>query len=85
MISAVTTTTTTTAAMVSSVAAGLDLSATLSLLALLVGKEMAGGQVSAGSAGVVPGALERFSNVGIVPLLFVFGSVLAARVLAVFQ
>ncbi|RJQ30711.1 MAG: hypothetical protein C4589_02635 [Peptococcaceae bacterium] len=85
MISTVTTTTTTTASMVSSLAAGLDLSATLSLIALLLGKELAGGQVSAGSEATAPGALEKYANVGIIPLLFAFGSVVLTRVLAVFQ
>lgn len=88
MIATVTTTTTTTVTTAASatLAAGLGLLATLTLIAFLVAKELAGAGIeSSGSAGAVTmsRAIDRVLNVAIIPLLIVFGAIVIAKVLAV--
>jgi len=90
MISTVTTTTTTTTAAMSvatgfSTVAGIGLAATISLIILLIIKELAGAAVETSSAPelTLPGSLDRFANVGVIPLLFAFTFIVVSKVLEV--
>ena len=85
MITTVTTVTTITS---SSIAYGLGIVATLLLIALLVVKELAGASVSAGGGGsgmTMSARLDRVLNVGILPLLIVFGAIVIDKVIAVLR
>lgn len=88
MISTVSTVTTTTASTVTtatSLVAGFGLIATITLIALLISKELAGAASENSSAPelTLPGALDRVLNVGIIPLLMVFVSIVFVKVLNV--
>jgi len=88
MISTVSTVTTTTASTVTtatSLVAGFGLIATLTLIALLISKELAGAASENSSAPelTLPGALDRVLNVGIIPLMMVFVSIVFVKVLNV--
>lgn len=90
MISTVTTvtTTTTTASTVTtatSMMAGFGLTATITLIVLLIAKELAGAaSESVPDRGhTLSGALDRVLNVGIIPLLMVFVSIVFVKVLNV--
>ena len=88
MISTVSTVTTTTASTVTtatSLVAGFGLIATITLIALLISKELAGAASENSSASelTLPGALDRVLNVGIIPLLMVFVSIVFVKVLNV--
>lgn len=83
-----TTTTTTTASTVTtatSLMAGLGLAATIALIVMLIAKELAGAASESLPAreASLPGALDRVLNVGIVPLLMVFASIVFVKVLSV--
>jgi len=90
-VTTVTTTTTTTASTVSTVttatslAAGLGLAATIALIVLLIVKELAGAAAESSPAQglTLPGVLDRVLNVGIVPLLMVFVSIVFVKVMSV--
>lgn len=91
MVTTVTTTTVTTIASISS-AAGLGLMAVIALIALLIAKELAGaadaGRLSGGpgsGAGSPARAqvLARVLDVGIIPLLLVFGCIVVAKIMEV--
>ena len=84
-VTTVTTTTTTTASTVTtatSMIAGFGLVATITLIVLLIAKELAGAASENSSARefTLPGALDRVLNVGIVPLLMVFVSIVVVKV-----
>lgn len=81
MISTVTTVTTTAASTAATVA-GFGLIATITLIALLIAKELAGAASENSSAAefTLPGALDRVLNVGIVPLSMVFVSVVFVKI-----
>jgi hypothetical protein len=78
MISTVTTTTVSTITTAVGIAASLGLMAVLTLIAFLVAKELAGAD---GRPRLQ--ALGRALNVGIIPLLLVFGAITAAKVVEV--
>lgn len=83
MISTVTTITTTAASTAAtSLLAGFGLIATITLIALLIAKELAGAASENSSAPefTLPGALDRVLNVGIVPLSMVFVSVVFVKI-----
>lgn len=88
MISTVSTVTTTTASMVtttSSLVTGVGIIATITLIAMLIAKELAGA-VSVNSSApelILPGALDSVLNVGIIPLSMVFVSIVLVNVLNV--
>ncbi len=91
MISTVTTTTTTTTTVTttagsSSLVSDIGLLAVISLIILLVIKELAGAAVDSG--GELQGystvaAVDRVLNVGIVPLLFVFGFIVIQKIVTI--
>lgn len=90
MITTVTTTTTTTVTTIASttIAAGLGLLATLTLIVLLIAKELAGaGAQSVDGTGrlTLSGAADRVLNTAIVPLLVVFGFIVAVKVIEVLR
>jgi H+/Cl- antiporter ClcA len=78
MISTVTTTTVSTITTAVGIAASLGLMAVLTLIAFLVVKELAGADSRPRLR-----ALGRALNVGIIPLLLVFGAIAAAKVVEV--
>jgi len=78
MISTVTTTTVSTITTAVGIAASLGLMAVLTLIAFLVAKELAGADARPRLQ-----ALGRALNVGIIPLLLVFGAIAAAKVVEV--
>lgn len=78
MISTVTTTTVSTITTAVGIAASLGLMAVLTLIAFLVAKELAGADSRPRLQ-----ALGRALNVGIIPLLLVFGAIAAAKVVEV--
>ncbi len=85
MISTVTTVTTTAASTVTtatSLVAGFGLIATITLIALLIAKELAGAASENSSAPefTLSGALDRVLNVGIIPLSMVFVSVVFVKI-----
>ncbi len=87
-VTTVTTTTTTTASTVTTAAsfmAGLGLAATVALIVMLITKELAGAAAENSSACELslPGALDRVLNVGIIPLLMVFVSIVFVKVMNV--
>jgi archaellum biogenesis protein FlaJ (TadC family) len=91
MISTVTTTTTTTTTTVTTVAGSslisdIGLLAVISLIVLLIVKELAGAAVDSG--GELQGystlaAVDKVSNVGIVPLLFVFAFIVVQKIVTI--
>lgn len=88
MISTVSTVTTTTASTVTtttSLVTGVGMIATITLIAMLIAKELAGAVPVNSSAPelILPGALDRVLNVGIIPLLMVFVSIVLVKVLNV--
>jgi H+/Cl- antiporter ClcA len=78
MISTVTTTTVSTITTAVGIAASLGLMAILTLIAFLVVKELAGADSHPRLQ-----SLGRALNVGIIPLLLVFGAIAAAKVVEV--
>jgi len=78
MISTVTTTTVSTITTAVGIAASLGLMAILTLIAFLVAKELAGADSRPRLQ-----ALGRALNVGIIPLLLIFGAIAAAKVVEV--
>lgn len=78
-----TTTTTTTAVAGSSIVSDIGLLAVISLIILLVVKELAGAAVESGGELQVSSnvaALDRVLNAGIIPLLFVFGFIVIDKI-----
>ncbi|AGL01026.1 hypothetical protein [Desulfoscipio gibsoniae] len=84
MISTVTTVTTT-AVSTAATAAGFGLLAAITLIVLLIAKELAGAASENSSAPefTLPGALDRALNVGIVPLSMAFVSVVFVKIVNV--
>jgi CDP-diglyceride synthetase len=85
MISTVTTVTTaatSTVATATSLVTGLGLIATITLIALLIAKELAGAASENSSAPelTLSGALDRVLNVGIIPLSMVFVSIVLVKI-----
>jgi len=78
MISTVTTTTVSTITTAVGIAASLGLMAVLTLIVFLVAKELAGADSRPRLQ-----ALGRALNVGIIPLLLIFGAIAAAKVVEV--
>jgi len=87
MISTVTTVTTTAASTVTTATslAGFGLIATITLITLLIAKELAGAVLDNSSAPEItlPDALNRVLNVGIIPLSMVFMSVVFVKIVNV--
>lgn len=83
MISTVSTAST--AATATSLVAGGGVIATITLIAMLIAKELAGVASVNSSAPelAMSGALDRVLNVGIIPLLMVFVSIVVVKVLNV--
>lgn len=81
MISTVTTVTTVAAGSVAT-AAGFGLVATITLIALLIAKELAGAASGNSSAPefTLPGSLDRILNVGIIPLSMAFVSIVFVKI-----
>ncbi len=82
MISTVTTTVASTVPAATSLGAGVGLIATISLIVLLIAKELAGAASDNSSSPefTLPGALDRVLNAGIVPLSMVFVSVVFVKI-----
>ncbi|MCG9969059.1 hypothetical protein L9W92_13555 [Pelotomaculum terephthalicicum JT] len=74
-----------TAAAVPSLVTGFGLIATITLIALLIAKELAGAAAENSSVSEVtlPGALDRALNVGIIPLLMVFVSIVFVNIVKI--
>lgn len=85
MISTVTTTTASMVTTAASLVAGFGLIVTITLIALLIAKELAGAALENSSAPeyTLPGALDRVLNVGIIPLSMCFVSMVFIKVLNV--
>lgn len=85
MISTVTTTTASTVTTATSLVAGFGLIATITLITLLITKELAGAASENSSAQelILSGALVRVLNVGIIPLSMVFIAIVLVTVLSV--
>lgn len=85
MIATVTTTTASTVATATSLVAGFGVIATITLITLLITKELAGAapENSSTQASALCGALDGVLNVGIIPLLMVFVSIVLVKVLDV--
>jgi len=83
-VTTVTTTATSTAATATSTSLviGLGLIATITLIALLIAKELAGAASENSSAPelTLSGALDRVLNVGIIPLSMVFVSIVLVKI-----
>lgn len=82
-VTTTTTTTTTTAVAGSTVVSDIGLLAVISLIILLVVKELAGAAVESGGELQVSSnvaALDRVLNAGIIPLLFVFGFIVIDKI-----
>lgn len=90
-ISAVTSTTTTTSSAISAAGSSLTyqlgLVAVISLIILLVVKELAGAYSveleAGGRAGLWPARLDQALNLGILPLLYVFGVIVVVKVVQI--
>jgi hypothetical protein len=85
MISAVSTVIPTTASAAASLVARLGLIVTITLIALLISKQLARAASMNSSAWelTLPGILDRVLNVGIIPLSMVFVSIVLVKVLNV--
>lgn len=84
-VATVTTTTASTVATATSLVAGFGLIATITLIALLIAKELAGAasENSSTTEFTLPGTLDRVLNVGIIPLSMVFMSVVSVNIIKV--
>ena len=88
-VTTVSTVTTTTASTVSTVttaapiAAGLGLISVIALIIMLIAKELAGASSENSSAPefTLSGALDRVLNIGIIPLLMVFVSIVVFKII----
>lgn len=88
MISIVTLTTTimSTVTTATSLVSGFGLIATITLIALLIAKELAGATLAGAASApehTLPGVLDRVLNVAIIPLSMVFVSIVFVKILNV--
>lgn len=85
MTTITTTTSAVSAATGFSAVAEIGLIATISLIILLIIKELAGAAAETSSAPLLTmsGSLDRFTNVGVLPLLFAFVFIVFSKVLEV--
>ncbi|MHB1043815.1 MAG: hypothetical protein ACYC0Q_13395 [Eubacteriales bacterium] len=86
-ISTITTSTSATTTTAASFAAGLGLLATITLIVMLIAKELAGAaaeqRLVPAHELTLPGALDRVLNVGIIPLLILFACIVVSKVASV--
>ncbi len=84
-VSTVTTAAASTATTATSLVSGVGMIATITLIVMLIAKELAGVASVNSSAPelILPGALDRVLNVGIIPLSMVFVSIVVVNILNV--